>query len=168
MIMEGDPFALIEGMTIAGLAVGATKGYIYLRVEYPHAHRDAERTPSTIAYARAATSARTSRQRQGASTSRSRLGAGAYICGEETSMLESLEGKRGEMRYEPPLPGDQGSVRPADVVNNVISLATRADHPRRRAPSSTATSAWAGRAARCRSSSPATSSRAAWSRRRSA
>ena len=91
-----------------------------------------------------------------------RLGAGAYICGEETSMLESLEGKRGEVRVRPPLPADQGPVRRATVVNNVITLATvpvilaAARRP-------TATSGRRSRAARCRSSLPATSGVAAWS-----
>ena len=112
MLMEGDPLTLIEGMTIAGIAVGATQGYIYLRAEYPHAHR-ALNTAIAAAY---------QARYLGADVAGSgkrfdlevRLGAGAYICGEETSMLESLEGKRGEVRVRPPLPGDQGAVRAAD------------------------------------------------------
>jgi formate dehydrogenase iron-sulfur subunit len=122
MLMEGDPFALIEGMTIAGLAVGATQGYIYLRVEYPHAAR---------ALARALRAAR-ERGYLGADIHGSgkrfdiavRLGAGAYICGEETSMLESLEGRRGEVRVRPPLPAIKGLFGQPTVVNNVVTLAS--------------------------------------------
>jgi formate dehydrogenase iron-sulfur subunit len=122
MIMEGDPFALIEGMTIAGLAVGATSGYIYLRIEYPHAAR---------ALARALHVAR-ERGYLGRDLRDSgrdfdisvRLGAGAYICGEETSMLESLEGRRGEVRVRPPLPAIKGLFGQPTVVNNVVTLAT--------------------------------------------
>ena len=122
MLMEGDPFALIEGMTIAGLAVGATQGYIYLRVEYPHANR---------ALARALHVAR-ERGYLGQNLRDSgrdfdiavRLGAGAYICGEETSMLESLEGRRGEVRVRPPLPAIKGLFGQPTVVNNVVTLAT--------------------------------------------
>jgi formate dehydrogenase iron-sulfur subunit len=122
MLMEGDPFSLIEGMTIAGLAVGATLGYIYLRIEYPHAAR---------ALARALTIAR-GRGYLGANLRGSgksfdivvRLGAGAYICGEETSMLESLEGRRGEVRVRPPLPAIKGLFGQPTVVNNVVTLAS--------------------------------------------
>lgn len=122
MLMEGDPFTLIEGMTIAALAVGATQGYIYLRVEYPHAHRTLN---EAIAVAKVA-------GYLGANVLGSdkrfelevRLGAGAYICGEETSMLESLEGKRGEVRVRPPLPAIKGLFGKPTVVNNVISLAS--------------------------------------------
>jgi formate dehydrogenase iron-sulfur subunit len=122
MIMEGDPFLLIEGMTIAGLAVGATQGYIYLRAEYPHAHRTL-----TQAIAQAydtgylGASVRGSGKRFDLEV---RLGAGAYICGEETSMLESLEGRRGEVRVRPPLPAVKGLFGQPTIVNNVISLAT--------------------------------------------
>jgi formate dehydrogenase iron-sulfur subunit len=122
MLMEGDPFTLIEGMTIAGLAVGATQGFIYLRCEYPHAH---EALKAAIAEAMR-------RDYLGASVLGSgrvfdleiRLGAGAYICGEETSMLESLEGKRGEIRPRPPLPAIKGLFGQPTIVNNVISLAS--------------------------------------------
>jgi formate dehydrogenase iron-sulfur subunit len=122
MLMEGDPFLLIEGMTIAGLAVGATQGYIYLRIEYPHAAR---------ALARALQAAR-ERGYLGEDVRGSgrrfdiavRLGAGAYICGEETSMLESLEGRRGEVRVRPPLPAIRGLFGQPTVVNNVVTLAT--------------------------------------------
>ena len=95
--MEGDPLCLVEGMTIAGVSVGATDGYIYVRSEYPHAIRalgDGDR------------------------------GAGAYICGEETSLLNSLEGKRGVVRAKPPLPAVEGLFGKPTVVNNVISLAS--------------------------------------------
>ena len=122
MLMEGDPFALIEGMTIAAVAVGATMGFIYLRVEYPHAAR---------ALARALRAARErgylGRDILGKGRSFDiavRLGAGAYICGEETSMLESLEGRRGEVRVRPPLPAIKGLFGQPTVVNNVVTLAS--------------------------------------------
>jgi formate dehydrogenase iron-sulfur subunit len=122
MLMEGDPFVLIEGMTIAGLATGATRGYIYLRWEYPQAHQALE---AAIASARAhgylghdiCGSGR-------AFDLEVRLGAGAYICGEETSLLESLEGKRGQVRFKPPLPALQGLFGKPTVINNVITLAS--------------------------------------------
>jgi formate dehydrogenase iron-sulfur subunit len=122
MIMEGDPFVLIEGMTIAGIAVGATEGYVYIRSEYPHAFR---RMTQAVEAARAA-------GLLGANILGSgkrfdiflRLGAGAYICGEETSLLESLEGKRGVIRYKPPLPAHKGLFGQPTVINNVISLAS--------------------------------------------
>ena len=114
MILEGDPFVLIEGMLIAGLAVGAAVGYIYCRSEYPHAFRTMQRA---IALAQAA-------GYLDSFTLEVRLGAGAYICGEETSLLESLEGKRGQIRPKPPLPAIAGLFGKPTVVNNVISLAT--------------------------------------------
>jgi formate dehydrogenase iron-sulfur subunit len=122
MIMEGDPFALIEGMTIAGLATGATQGYIYLRVEYPHAAR-----ALALALKLARERGYLGRNLQGSGRDFDiavRLGAGAYICGEETSMLESLEGRRGEVRVRPPLPAVKGLFGQPTVVNNVITLAT--------------------------------------------
>jgi formate dehydrogenase iron-sulfur subunit len=122
MIMEGDPFALIEGMTIAGVAVGASRGYIYLRVEYPHAARALERA---IAVARDRGYLGRNLRGSGKDFDISvRLGAGAYICGEETSMLESLEGRRGEVRVRPPLPAVKGLFGQPTVVNNVVTLAT--------------------------------------------
>ncbi|MGO4284914.1 formate dehydrogenase beta subunit [Bosea sp. TAB14] len=121
MLFEGDPYLVIEGMTIAAIAVGATRGYIYLRSEYPHAHRMLQRA---ILKAEAAGLI-------GASILGSehafhlevRLGAGAYICGEETSLLESLEGKRAIVRAKPPLPALQGLFGKPTVVNNVLSFA---------------------------------------------
>jgi formate dehydrogenase iron-sulfur subunit len=122
MIMEGDPFALIEGMAIAGVAVKATKGYVYIRSEYPHAFRQMDRA---IEIAREkgllGTNVLGSKQVFDMET---RLGAGAYICGEETSLLESLEGKRGQIRPKPPLPAIAGLFAKPTVVNNLISLAT--------------------------------------------
>jgi formate dehydrogenase iron-sulfur subunit len=122
MIMEGDPFVLIEGMAIAGLAVGATKGFIYLRSEYPH---------SQIALEAAMAAARSGGLlgENVAGSGRAfdlevRMGAGAYVCGEETSLLESLEGKRGQVRAKPPLPAHKGLFGKPTVINNVISLAT--------------------------------------------
>ena len=122
MLMEGDPFMLIEGMTIAGVAVGATQGYIYLRAEYPHALR-------TLNEAIAAAYAAGYLGRNVLGSDKQfelevRLGAGAYICGEETSMLESLEGRRGEVRVRPPLPAIKGLFGQPTIVNNVISLAS--------------------------------------------
>ena len=122
MLMEGDPFCLIEGMIIAGLAVGATLGYIYLRSEYPLAHKKLN----------AAIEIASREGWLGDSVMESanrfqlevRLGAGAYICGEETAMLESLEGKRGMVRPKPPLPALEGLFGCPTVVNNVITLAS--------------------------------------------
>jgi formate dehydrogenase iron-sulfur subunit len=122
MIMEGDPFVLIEGMTIAGLAVGATNGYIYIRSEYPHAFRAMQRAIE-IARKTGYLGANVAHSAK-AFDLEARLGAGAYICGEETSLLESLEGKRGQVRPKPPLPAIQGLFGKPTVVNNVISLAT--------------------------------------------
>lgn len=122
MLMEGDPFALIEGMAIAGIAVGAVQGYVYVRSEYPDAIRTMSRA---IAIARGAGvlggavlgSAH-------AFDMEVRVGAGAYVCGEETSLLNSLEGKRGIVRAKPPIPALEGLFGRPTVVNNVLSLAT--------------------------------------------
>jgi formate dehydrogenase iron-sulfur subunit len=121
MIMEGDPFVVIEGITIAGIAVGATKGYIYIRSEYPHA----------IEAMNVAISAATRAGYLGARIGGSnhsfdlevRVGAGAYVCGEETSLLESLEGRRGIVRAKPPLPAHKGLFGKPTVINNVLSFA---------------------------------------------
>jgi formate dehydrogenase iron-sulfur subunit len=122
MIMEGDPFVLIEGMTIAGLAVGASEGYIYIRSEYPHAFAQMN---LAIEHARQAGYLGASVLGSGkAFELYTRLGAGAYICGEETSLLESLEGRRGQIRYKPPLPAIKGLFGQPTVINNVISLAS--------------------------------------------
>src|ERR1700728_341210 len=122
MIMEGDPFVLIEGMTIAGLAAVATRGFIYLRWEYPDAHAALE---AAIAAANQAGYLGDNILGSGKSFHLEvRLGAGAYICGEETSLLESLEGKRGQIRYKPPLPAIAGLFAKPTVINNVISLAS--------------------------------------------
>jgi formate dehydrogenase iron-sulfur subunit len=122
MILEGDPFLLIEGMIIAGLAVGATLGYVYLRSEYP----DAERV-----FSAALRSAREAGA-LGADVLGSgrafdivlRRGAGAYVCGEETALLESLEGKRGIVRYRPPMPAQVGLFGKPTALNNVVTLAS--------------------------------------------
>jgi formate dehydrogenase iron-sulfur subunit len=122
MLMEGDPLTLVEGMTIAGIAVGATEGYIYCRVEYPEAIA-ALRT--AIAAARAAGYLGENIQGSGKRFELDvRVAAGAYVCGEETSMLESLEGRRGEVRVRPPLPAIKGLFGCPTIVNNVISLAS--------------------------------------------
>jgi formate dehydrogenase iron-sulfur subunit len=122
MLMEGDPLLLVEGMTIAGLAVGASQGYIYLRAEYPHSHRALN---EAIANAYQAGFLGDDIIGSGRRFDLEvRLGAGAYICGEETSMLESLEGKRGEIRVRPPLPAIKGLFGQPTIVNNVISLAS--------------------------------------------
>jgi formate dehydrogenase iron-sulfur subunit len=122
MLMEGDPFALIEGMAIAGIAVGATKGYIYLRSEYPDA----------IAVMKSAVRAAQDAEVIGPQVMGTgpafdidiRVGAGAYVCGEETSLLNSLEGKRGVVRAKPPLPALEGLFGCPTVVNNVLTLGT--------------------------------------------
>jgi formate dehydrogenase iron-sulfur subunit len=122
MLMEGDPFCLIEGMTIAGIAVGATEGWVYIRSEYPHAFRQMARA---VEIARDAGWLGANVAGSGkAFDIQLRLGAGAYICGEETSLLESLEGKRGIIRYKPPLPAIKGLFGKPTVINNVITLAS--------------------------------------------
>ncbi|WP_299905921.1 NADH-quinone oxidoreductase subunit NuoF [uncultured Paracoccus sp.] len=122
MIMEGDPFTLIEGMAIAGLGVGATRGYVYLRSEYPDAIR-VMRAAVKIARQRGVLGADVLGSGR-AFDMEIRQGAGAYVCGEETSLLNSLEGKRGVVRAKPPLPALEGFLGRPTVVNNVISLAT--------------------------------------------
>ena len=122
MIMEGDPFVLIEGMTIAALAVGATQGYIYLRSEYPHARRALSETIAT-----ACSNGYLGANILGSGKSfelEIRLGAGAYVCGEETAMLESIEGRRGMVRFKPPFPALEGLFGKPTVINNVVSFAT--------------------------------------------
>ncbi|PLU08886.1 formate dehydrogenase, partial [Sinorhizobium medicae] len=122
MIMEGDPFVLIEGMAIAGIATGATKGYIYTRSEYPHAIAVMS---AAVEIARAAGVLGTSVLGSAhAFDMEVRTGAGAYVCGEETSLLNSLEGKRGLVRAKPPLPAHKGLFDRPTVINNVISLAS--------------------------------------------
>ncbi|MEH2511198.1 formate dehydrogenase iron-sulfur subunit [Nitrobacteraceae bacterium AZCC 1564] len=121
MIMEGDPFVLIEGMTIAGIAVGATKGYIYIRSEYPHAIA-AMKTAIEVAKKAGLLGARVAGSNH-AFDLEVRMGAGAYVCGEETSLLESLEGKRGIVRAKPPLPAHKGLFGKPTVINNVLSFA---------------------------------------------
>jgi formate dehydrogenase iron-sulfur subunit len=122
MTMEGDPFLLIEGMVIAGLAVGATQGYVYIRSEYPHA----------VAVMNEAVARATAAGWLGIDVAGSgrafhlhiRKAAGSYVCGEETAMLESIEGRRGIVRAKPPLPAIQGLFAQPTVINNVITLAT--------------------------------------------
>jgi formate dehydrogenase iron-sulfur subunit len=121
MVMEGDPFVLIEGMTIAGLCVGATKGYVYCRSEYPFAVTAMNKA---IAIARAAGLLGSNVAGSGkAFDMEVRVGAGAYVCGEETALLDSLEGKRGQVRAKPPLPAHVGLFGQPTVINNVLSLA---------------------------------------------
>lgn len=122
MTMEGDPFMLIEGMTIAGIATGATEGYIYIRSEYPHAiavmqeaidiaQQNGFLGPDVLGSGRAF-------------QLHLRKGAGSYVCGEETAMLESLEGKRGIVRAKPPIPAISGLFGKPSVINNVITFAS--------------------------------------------
>jgi formate dehydrogenase iron-sulfur subunit len=121
MIIEGDPFLLIEGMTIAGFAAGASKGYVYLRSEYPHAIAT---LTEAIAIARQGGALGTRAAAGGfAFDIEVRVGAGAYVCGEETALLESLEGRRGVVRARPPLPAHKGLFGAPTVVNNVLSFA---------------------------------------------
>lgn len=122
ILMESDPFCLIEGMIIAGIAVGATKGYIYLRSEYPLCK---------VVLEEAITTAVTQNYLGNDICSSGhnfhievRVGAGSYVCGEETAMLESLEGKRGMVRAKPPLPAHIGLFGKPTVINNVVSLAS--------------------------------------------
>jgi formate dehydrogenase iron-sulfur subunit len=115
MIMEGDPFSVIEGMAIAAVATGATRGYIYIRSEYPIAIH---------VMTQALRNARAGKLLGANFDIEVRVGAGAYVCGEETSLLESLEGRRGQVRAKPPLPAIQGLFGKPTVVNNVISLAS--------------------------------------------
>jgi formate dehydrogenase iron-sulfur subunit len=112
MLMEGDPFVLIEGMAIAGHAVGASKGYVYSRSEYPQANATMRRAIEL---------ARADGVLEGFDVEL-RVGAGAYVCGEETALLESLEGKRGMVRAKPPLPAHEGLFGKPTVINNVVSL----------------------------------------------
>jgi len=122
MLMEGDPFVLVEGMTIAALAVGATQGYIYVRSEYPHS---ISVLSEAIAVARKAGYLGSNILDSGKRFELEvRKAAGAYVCGEETAMLESLEGKRGIVRAKPPLPAIAGLFGKPTVINNVISLAS--------------------------------------------
>nr|WP_309502866.1 NADH-ubiquinone oxidoreductase-F iron-sulfur binding region domain-containing protein [uncultured Roseovarius sp.] len=122
MIMEGDPFTLIEGMAIAGIGVGATRGYVYLRSEYPDAIK-VMNAAVQIARENAVLGGDVLGSGK-AFDMEIRVGAGAYVCGEETSLLNSLEGKRGVVRAKPPLPALEGFLGKPTVVNNVISLAT--------------------------------------------
>ena len=120
ILMEGDPLMLIEGMTIAGYAVGADKGYIYLRSEYPLTRRVLDKA---LQAARDAGWLGENIQGSGFSFDIDvHLGAGSYVCGEETAMLESLEGKAGVIRYKPPLPAIEGLFGKPTVVNNVVTL----------------------------------------------
>jgi formate dehydrogenase iron-sulfur subunit len=122
MTMEGDPFLLIEGMAIAGIAVGATKGYVYIRSEYPDAVQQFEQA---IQLARAAGFLGQNLLGSGKVFELEvRMAAGAYVCGEETALLESLEGKRGIVRAKPPLPAIEGLWGQPTVINNVITLAS--------------------------------------------
>ena len=119
--MEGDPFCLIEGMIIAGIATGATRGYIYVRSEtrIRSPHSTSDRQGSRRGLARRTRTRYRTRLRIG-----SAKGAGSYVCGEETALLESLEGKRGIVRAKPPVPALEGLFGQPTVVNNVITLAT--------------------------------------------
>jgi formate dehydrogenase iron-sulfur subunit len=122
MLMEGDPYSLIEGMVIAGLGVGATQGYIYLRSEYPRCWKVLnEAIERAREFGMLGDNILDSRK---AFELEVRLGAGSYVCGEETALLESLEGKRGEVRAKPPVPAISGLFGKPTVVNNVITLAS--------------------------------------------
>ena len=117
MLLEGDPYCLIEGMLIAGRAVGASRGYIYIRSEYPQAWKIFN---AALEHARAAGLLGAA----GGFDIEARLGAGAYICGEETALLESIEGKRGQVRAKPPLPAIAGLFGQPTLINNVMTLAS--------------------------------------------
>ena len=115
MLMEGDPYCLLEGMAIAGLAVGASQGYIYVRSEYPHA----------VAALEAALAG--AGDFLGNFTIEVRVGAGSYVCGEETALLESIEGKRGIVRAKPPLPAVAGLFGQPTLINNLVTFASVPD-----------------------------------------
>ena len=120
MLMEGDPFSLIEGLIIGGRAIGADKGYIYIRSEYPHAIKTMKRALEIMGNA-----GWLGTDIKGSGTSfklHIRIGAGAYICGEESSMLESIEGKRGQVKVKPPIPAISGLFDKPTIVNNVLTL----------------------------------------------
>jgi formate dehydrogenase iron-sulfur subunit len=122
MLMEGDPFVLIEGMTIAAVCIGAIQGYVYLRSEYPHSCRTLERAINA-----ACEGGYLGDDILGSGKRfhlEVRVGAGSYICGEETAMLESLEGKRGMVRYRPPVPAVRGLFGKPTIVNNLVTLAS--------------------------------------------
>jgi formate dehydrogenase iron-sulfur subunit len=122
MLLEGDPFGLIEGMAISAFAVGASYGYVYIRSEYPHAFATFK---TAIERARAAGWLGPDAFGPGRDFDlKARLGAGAYICGEETSLLESLEGKRGQVRPKPPIPALKGLFGQPTVINNMLSFAS--------------------------------------------
>ncbi|MGI9199348.1 MAG: NADH-ubiquinone oxidoreductase-F iron-sulfur binding region domain-containing protein [Candidatus Nanopelagicaceae bacterium] len=112
ILMEADPFTLIEGMAIAALAVGATKGFIYVRSEYPDAIKQMRKAIEIAT------------PKLGNFELKVRVGAGSYVCGEETAMLESLEGKRGVVRAKPPLPALEGLFGKPTIINNVLTLAS--------------------------------------------
>ncbi len=121
MLLEGDPFTLIEGMLIAALAVGASEGFIYVRSEYPHAVQAIRRA---IEIARSSgLLGETAGGRTRPFDIEVRVGAGAYVCGEETALLESLEGRRGQVRAKPPLPAHSGLWGRPTLVNNVLTFA---------------------------------------------
>jgi NADH-quinone oxidoreductase subunit F len=120
VLMEGDPLAILEGMTIAAFAVGARKGYLYIRGEYPLAVKRLQRAMDA---ARAGNFLGENILRSGFSFDvEIRRGAGAYICGEETALFNSIEGYRGEPRNKPPFPTRSGLFRQPTVVNNVATL----------------------------------------------
>jgi len=121
MVMEGDPFLLIEGMAIAALATGATKGYVYIRSEYPHAVAAMRKAIETAR--RAGILGPNVGGSDHAFDMEVRVGAGAYVCGEETALLDSIEGKRGQVRAKPPLPAHKGLFGKPTVINNVLSFA---------------------------------------------
>jgi formate dehydrogenase iron-sulfur subunit len=122
MVMEDDPFMLIEGMTIAGIATGATMGYVYLRSEYPQAKDHLQSAIDTALKLGWLGDSVLGSGR--AFRIEIRIGAGAYVCGEETAMLESIEGKRGVVRAKPPIPALEGLFGKPTVVNNVLTLAS--------------------------------------------
>lgn len=125
LLMEADPFQLIEGMAIAALAVGASRGFVYIRSEYPHAVRTMERAVE-MARAHGVLGERVLGSSHAFDIT-IRMGGGAYICGEETAMLESLEGKRGIVRSKPPIPALSGLFGKPTVIHNVLSLAAVSD-----------------------------------------
>lgn len=126
MVMEGEPFRLIEGMLIAAYAIGATRGYIYCRYEYPAAARalwEAIRIMTEVGYLGEGALGRNARA-GGGFTLEVFVGAGSYVCGEETALLQSLEGKRGMVQPKPPYPAVSGLYGKPTLISNVLTFAT--------------------------------------------
>ena len=140
-VLESDPHRVLEGMAIAAYAVGASQGFIYVRAEYPLADQAPASARSSRPSSMGLLGSEHLRNRRSTSTSTSALGAGAFVCGEETALMASVEGKRGTPRPRPPFPAETGLWGCPTLINNVETFANiAADHPQR-APSGSPASA---------------------------